>query len=138
MDRLLELGKLGVDKFPDLPQAFLLSRVIASEIAQRVDIVLDLAGHRMVRLQIPFFAGQDEPSLAGLSILEHRQDMFETLDDLVGVRHPPVRFEQSLRTHVGTHADRRDDHQPHDKPRADLCSNTHRYCSGSAFFGPTK
>ena len=137
LDRLPQFGELGVGELLDLLQGLLLQRIIAGQVVQQVDVVMDLAGRRIVRLQILLRTGEDESPLAGLGIREQRQDLFETLDDLMGVRHPAVRFQQVLRAHVGADADRRNDHQPEGKPGADPGSNAHGNCSGVGSLGAT-
>ena len=42
LDRLPQFGELGVGELLDLPEALLLGRVIAGQLDQRVDVVLDL------------------------------------------------------------------------------------------------
>ena len=42
LDRLPQFGELGVGELADLPEALLLGRVIAGQLGQRVDVVLDL------------------------------------------------------------------------------------------------
>ncbi len=110
LDRLPQYGQLGVGEFLDLLQALLLVRVIAGELDQRVDVVLDLTGGSMERLQIRLLAGEEKSALAGVGICEQQQNVLQALDDLVRVRHPAVRFQQPLCAHVGANADRQDDH----------------------------
>jgi hypothetical protein len=128
-DHLVQHGEPGVGQLADLFEALLLGRVIAGQLSQPVDIALDLAGRRLVRLQIRLLAGENEPALAGLGILEHGEEVLKALVDLVGVRHPAVRVEQSLRAHVEADSHRGDGYQPHGKQGEDFCSRTHRNCS---------
>ena len=96
-DRLAQFGQLGVGQFSHLLQAFLLARVVARQVGQCVDVLLDPAKARLVRIEVPLIAGEEKTALAGFGIEVRRENVVQLLLDLVGVDHPAVRFQQALR-----------------------------------------
>ena len=125
LDRLVQLGKLGVGQLSDLPQALLLVRVVAGQLDQRVNAPAELFDGGTVGLQVRLFSGEQKAPLTGLGILEDGENLLEALDHLVAVRHPAVRFQEPLCAHVGADADGRDDHQSGGKGGPDLASRRH-------------
>ena len=105
----------------------MLQRIVARQIGQRLDVLLNPADRRMVRLQVVVFAGNEKAPLAGFGIQVRGKNVAEPFLDLVGMDHPVVGFQQVLRANVGpaTHGDQQ--RQSQGKGNADLAASTHAH-----------
>ena len=97
-----------------------LPRVVARELKQAVNAQVESGHGAVVRLEIARVAGQEKSPLAGLCILDSRQQFISADQDRVGVNHSGVVRSQLLDVAVGDQTadqeERQDGRQSHSGP----------------------